>query len=92
MGRRQIGSGGGLQMGDATHILVVDDEKEIRDNIRDYFEIHGFCVHEAAGGAEMREVIGRQSRSSSSICACPERTALLSARSCTRGRISASSC
>lgn len=47
-------------MSDSTHILVVDDEKEIRDNIRDYFEIHGYCVHEAAGGAEMRDVMGRE--------------------------------
>ena len=38
----------------------MDDEEEIRDNIRDYFEIHGFCVHGAAGGGEMREVIARQ--------------------------------
>lgn len=47
-------------MGETTHILVVDDEKDIRDGIRDYFEIHGFRVHGAADGAEMRDVIGRE--------------------------------
>ena len=47
-------------MGDTTHILVVDDEKEIRDNITDYFEIHGFKVHGAADGEEMRGIVDRE--------------------------------
>ena len=47
-------------MSDTTHILVVDDEKEIRDNITDYFEIHGFKVHGAADGEEMRGIVERE--------------------------------
>lgn len=35
-------------------VLVVDDEAPIRALLRDCFELEGFCVSEAATGAEMR--------------------------------------
>jgi two-component system phosphate regulon response regulator OmpR len=39
------------------HLLVVDDEPEIRDTICEYFELQSFVVHEAANGDDMRAVL-----------------------------------
>ena len=36
-------------------ILVVDDEAEIRESLRDYLSHHGFTVAVANGGVEMRQ-------------------------------------
>ena len=44
--------GGGVS--EETHLLVVDDEADIRETVREYFGVHGFAVHEAANGSEMR--------------------------------------
>ena len=39
------------------HILIVDDEDNIRDTITEYFELQGFKVHAAADGQAMRDVL-----------------------------------
>lgn len=41
------------------HVLVVDDDREIRDLISRYLRKHGFRVDVAADGKAMREVFGR---------------------------------
>ncbi len=38
-------------------ILIVDDEKDIREVLRDFFEIEGFEVSEAADGSEALELV-----------------------------------
>lgn len=43
------------------HILVVDDDPEIRDLIRDYLTEEGFRVSEAADGESMYRVLDRES-------------------------------
>lgn len=43
-----------------TSILVVDDEPEIRDVLREYFELSGFDVYVAGDGNTMREVMARR--------------------------------
>ena len=40
----------------AVHILVVDDEADVRETVRDYLVRHGYTVSTADGGASMREV------------------------------------
>jgi DNA-binding response OmpR family regulator len=37
---------------DAVHILVVDDEIEVRTVLREFFELEGYHVHEAKDGTE----------------------------------------
>lgn len=39
------------------HILIVDDDEDIRDLLRQYLERHGFRVSTAAGGRQMRQVL-----------------------------------
>ena len=39
------------------HLLIVDDEEDIRATIEDYFELKGFVVHSAANGGEMRAIM-----------------------------------
>lgn len=39
------------------HILIVDDEAEMRDAVSEYFVLRGFTVSAAANGAEMRRVM-----------------------------------
>ncbi|WP_386067513.1 response regulator [Tahibacter sp. UC22_41] len=46
---------------DALHLLCVDDEDEIRELLSRYFDRHGFRVSTARNGAELREVIARES-------------------------------
>jgi len=46
-------------MGDV-HILVVDDELEVREMIRDYLVGNGYAVSAVAGGAEMRRVLSER--------------------------------
>lgn len=42
------------------HVVVVDDESEIRETIRDYLQIHGWHVTEADGGAALRALVEEQ--------------------------------
>jgi two-component system OmpR family response regulator len=39
------------------HILIVDDDEDIRDLLRQYLERNGFRVSTAAGGRQMRQVL-----------------------------------
>lgn len=43
----------------ASHILVVDDHREIREALRDYLSRHGFRVSCAASAAEARQLVAR---------------------------------
>jgi DNA-binding response OmpR family regulator len=38
-------------------LLVVDDERDVRETLREYFELNGFDVHAAADGPGMRNVM-----------------------------------
>jgi CheY-like chemotaxis protein len=42
-----------------THILIVEDESDIRDALREFFESEGFEVSAAANGAEAFEILER---------------------------------
>ncbi len=44
-------------MADKGSILVVDDDKDVRDTIRDYFEFCGFDVSVAGDGDGMRKIL-----------------------------------
>jgi len=41
------------------HIIVVDDEAEVRDMVREYLGANGFSVAAASGGVELRELLGK---------------------------------
>lgn len=43
------------------HVLVVDDDQEIRDLVAKHLKRHGFKVDVASGGAEMKEIMLRSS-------------------------------
>lgn len=47
-------------MSQHTHILVVDDEVEIREMLAEYLSKQGFVTHTAADGAAMRAAIAEQ--------------------------------
>jgi DNA-binding response OmpR family regulator len=47
-------------MADKGNILVVDDDKDVRDTIRDYFEFCGFDVFVAGDGDGMRNILARR--------------------------------
>jgi DNA-binding response OmpR family regulator len=42
-------------------ILVVEDEKKIREALRDFLEFHGFKVSEAVDGLEAERIVGENS-------------------------------
>jgi len=46
-------------MGDE-HIVVVDDEPEVRDMIRDYLTGHGYAVSTADGGVALRAILAER--------------------------------
>jgi two-component system, OmpR family, phosphate regulon response regulator OmpR len=46
-------------MTDRGRILVVDDDEELRDTIREYFELCGFAVYAVADGENMRKVMAQ---------------------------------
>ena len=48
-----------IGMGKAEHILVVDDDAEIRELIREYFTEEGFRVSVASDGNAMRQALDR---------------------------------
>ena len=39
------------------HIVVVDDEPDLRETVAEYLTLHGYRVSPASGGTEMRRVI-----------------------------------
>ena len=48
-------------MAEAGHIVVVDDEPEIREMVQDYLGLHGFRVTPADGGQALRSIMAEQS-------------------------------
>ena len=46
-------------MSDRGRILIVDDDQELRDTLREYFEISGFVVYSVADGEGMRRVVAQ---------------------------------
>lgn len=44
-------------MSDLAHIVVVDDEAEIRDMLQDHLEENWYRVSTAEGGAAMRRIL-----------------------------------
>ena len=44
-------------MGRKDHIVVVDDEQDIRDTLQEYLELKGFQVTPATGGVALKEII-----------------------------------
>ena len=47
-------------MGDQAHIIVVDDEEDIRETLHDYLTAHGFSVAAADGGAALRRLFAER--------------------------------
>jgi two-component system phosphate regulon response regulator OmpR len=48
------------EMGKAAHIVVVDDEPDIREMLQEYLETQGFRVTAADGGETLREIMAAQ--------------------------------
>ena len=46
-------------MTDRGRVLIVDDDEELRDTLREYFEISGFVVYSVGDGEGMRKVIAQ---------------------------------
>src|SRR6185503_16003643 len=44
-------------MNEAAHIVVVDDDVDVRETVAEYLRRNGFAVTEADGGAALREVM-----------------------------------
>ncbi len=44
-------------MSEAAHIVVVDDDQDVRETVAEYLRRNGFAVSEADGGAALREVM-----------------------------------
>lgn len=47
-------------MSEAAHILVVDDDPDVRGTVGEYLRRNGFSVSEADGGETMREIMTRR--------------------------------
>jgi DNA-binding response OmpR family regulator len=57
---RWAGTGGGVTVGRVARVvLVVEDERKLRELLRDYLERGGFAVYTAGSGAEALTVMGR---------------------------------
>lgn len=41
----------------ASHIVVVDDEEDIRETVREYLEMQGYRVTTATGGEDLRRIV-----------------------------------
>jgi two-component system, OmpR family, phosphate regulon response regulator OmpR len=55
---RAMSVGGGMDS--KGHILVVDDDPDLRDMLQEYFETNGFVVSTAADGTGMRRILAGQ--------------------------------
>lgn len=44
-------------MSDRVHIVVVDDERDIRETVAEYLEINGYRVSRADGGTALRRIV-----------------------------------
>ena len=47
-------------MTEAAHIVVVDDDEDVRVTVAEYLRRNGFAVSEAGGGSELREIMSRR--------------------------------
>ena len=47
-------------MSETAHIVVVDDDEDVRSTVAEYLRRNGFSVSEAEGGAALREIMGRR--------------------------------
>ncbi len=61
MGSAAPRGGGETALSESTHIVVVDDEPDIRETLREYLDLHGFRVSTADGGVALREIVDRDS-------------------------------
>ena len=41
-------------------MLIVEDDREVRESVADYLSSHGYEVHQAADGGAMRKQLGRE--------------------------------
>lgn len=44
------------------HVVVVDDEEDIRDSVAEYLSLHGFEVTTADGGPALRKIVAGRNR------------------------------
>jgi two-component system phosphate regulon response regulator OmpR len=44
----------------AAHIVVVDDDEDVRSTVSEYLRRNGLSVSEADGGAQLREIMGQR--------------------------------
>jgi two-component system phosphate regulon response regulator OmpR len=58
--RRPLAQRSASAMATAAHILVVDDEAEIRDMVQEYLTMQGFTVETADGGTAMRRALTKR--------------------------------
>jgi two-component system phosphate regulon response regulator OmpR len=47
-------------MSEAAHIVVVDDDAQVRETVAEYLRRSGYAVSEAEGGAALREIMARR--------------------------------
>ena len=57
-----MGKAEGDKIMEKYHVLVVEDDKEIRDGIEIYLKSQGYEVYKAADGIEGLEIIYRKNR------------------------------
>lgn len=48
-------------MSKTQHVLIVEDERTIRDVVRRYLEVDGFTVHQAEDGQQAMDILGQRS-------------------------------
>ena len=46
-----------MSRGEPAHIVVVDDEPEIRETLQEYLGLQGYRVTTASGGADLRRIV-----------------------------------
>jgi DNA-binding response OmpR family regulator len=47
-------------MAEAAHVVIVDDEPDLRETVREYLLSHGYAVSAVADGAALRELLSRR--------------------------------
>ena len=70
-----------MQSGDAPSILIIEDDADTRDNLRDILELDGFRIDEAASVAgRWIGKTGQRTRLFCWIASCPMGRLLISCR------------
>ena len=63
-------------MATGTRVMIVEDDREVRETVADYLASQGFEVRQAGDGNAMRKLSAAKCPSSCcSTCGCPGRTA-----------------